>query len=1219
MLTYYKTTSNRKFFKYAGYTTGGRVRLNIGYRVRGFPINGKGELLYINNRADYYYVPWAIGEPDNRFTNINYEITKLKHPFKRPQMSQIIIRSPNENGPLWFKNIQSSYEEIASSRGGECKAVDIRNSVKKLIPNSIISSNLNKLFLDLCKPAYVPRTIGETIARTKTPVTNRQGYITSRAVYVEPRPFKTTRRDPRTPHKFFKTKEFYNWFCIFTRAITNMLPNDNQGNCYFRVLIYGRGYSMGSTGRFHIVTKDINGKIVKASPYYTGEIQTVRLSHNPDILLLGILVATMEFVLRFYSKYVEKYDEDDEDFENYLRDVKFVEFTFPVRTKMNALTIRAGNESTLNYLVHGYLNHSNKYRRYNFSLLDKYMKDNKLKIISPSSRLHCIVHCFVIAKNKEFHKDFYITMTDRKKKKTLLNKVNTIVDKLDTTYADASVIFKNLAKIYFNTRITVYNFAFEVVWDSKKYQKKLTEEEKVYVYKNNKDHIEMVIGRGHCFVLVPREKDENVYELKSIPFVKDVDYIPNKSVQTSSIINKPKVKKPEYNIVIFDIETLADTVEPYAIGWKINNDKLKISYRKNCVEDFIRDLVLPRQNFSSHPIYIFAHNGGGFDFHFIIDTLLSMRDLKVNISNCLDINGSLVQINFSVKILEKSNTKKVKRSFRKFILKDSLPIFAHMSLDDLAKDFKVEHLKGSIPHKAINSRTYPCFKNDVIPYLRNDVLGLREVLMKYRSINLEKWGADPLLFSTAASYARHLFFTYAYKFLHYPLYRVDDGMDAFIRKGYYGGRVECGAIGSFTAGKFYYWDFTSLFPSRMVMGMPWGVPRYVGPGPAENIGKNNLLGIYKCEVVSPNSDHIPVLPVRSDNGLIFPVFKKPFTGFWCTDEIVVARDIGYKIKVIEGVEFQSAKYYKELITHLFAAKLEATQTGDKALKRIAKIIINASYGFWATKYKEVPKTIMETRTQSEPDPSDKYKELDKLINQRVEGDLHIMRVRDRLDIPYVYSAISAIISSKARVLLWHLLNDVKQLGGKVYYMDTDSIITDFQMEGSKLEPKYIGKEKGELLGQLKSEFGYGNYATSLVVGGPKIYCFKGAMVPKEHLAPKFKGFYKKRKWRIEMEENTLSKKIKNKKKNTITTKVVSDKKQIIKFIEDEKGTDTLQYEHIEAMTEGARIQIQTNRINGKTAAWLEKGVSILPCKITFKCDYKKGVMLPDGDIKPFTI
>jgi len=1190
-LKYLKTFQNRGFFRFKESRF---HKLDYSLYAKGVPINKRGDKVL----DSYYYVQWGVGAATKFFGRVDYHMTKLKYPFKRIGFRDAMTMSVAEKGPIWYRKFTDYYYDLASSRGSDQKIVDIRKTLHM--------PQINKLFNEISYVNMTKRNIGGTHVFNMTPTINRQGSPLLQHILVGGRPFKVHRRDAENETQFFKSKEFFNWYYVFLRAVLNMKPNDSQGNVYFRVSLYADGGTSGNkqTG-VHVTTMDINNRIIDNTTYFSSQVITVRLSHFPDILMMGVYMATSKFCLRFYTRYVEKYEEDDDRYDSLLRRVKYVKFSMSSKLKMSILTIRSGGPSTLSYLLSGYKTHENLFKRYNFKLFKKYIKDNNLKIVSPRTRLHCIPHCFIIAKNKEFH-DYYKAIDDKKLKMRYKNKVSTIVKKIGILYTNAECIFKKIASLYYNTRITVFNFGMEVVWDSKKYQKNLKENTELRkTYNNNTEHIEFVVGRGHCFCILPRGKDDKSYFVSTLPRIKKLENV-KLEAREKALIQNNAYKTKEYNTVVFDIETLYDTDKPYACGWKINDQKIQISYSLGCMEDFLYDLLQSRQNFSANPIFIFAHNGGGFDFHFFLDELLKIPDMMVNVSSCLEINGSIIEIRFNVKTTRVINGNKNKTIYRKFILKDSLPIFAHIGLGTLTTDFKVEHEKGEVPHHKINSKNFYEYEEKVVPYLTNDVLGLREVLFKYRDINIQKWGIDPLTCATAASFSRQIFFKHAYNIERFPLYRLHDSLDTIIRLAYYGGRVECGSIGLMPEGQYYYYDYTSLYPSCMEKGLPYGIPMYVKEFTEE------FYGVCHCRVVFTDTDVIPILPIRSDSGLIFPYFEKPTEGYWWSSEIRLAIKHGYQVEFIEGWHWTKAQYYKELTQELFEMKLEATENNDKGLKRIAKILINSSYGFWATRYQEINKIVFESETQNNLNPQTKYIELDSLLSHLKKGKLHIMRIKDRLDIPYVYSAISTAIACEARIKLWNLLHDIREDCGFVYYMDTDSVVTDYRIEGSPLEAKYMGKEKGRLLGQLKSEFGYGKYATSLVVGGPKIYGFKGD-IPKEFKTPKFKGFYKKRKWYKKVVYEQLKKKMKD--KNIVST----DKVKIIDFTSSPKGTDSLTFEDLVEMVDGTILRINTYRISGKTTAWMSTGVSKIPTSISFKVNYKKGIMYPNGHIAPFTL
>lgn len=63
---------------------------------------------------------------------------------------------------------------------------------------------------------------------------------------------------------------------------------------------------------------------------------------------------------------------------------------------------------------------------------------------------------------------------------------------------------------------------------------------------------------------------------------------------------------------------------------------------------------------------------------------------------------------------------------------------------------------------------------------------------------------------------------------------------------------------------------------------------------AEDISKDNVIGLVECEVVPNTQLHIPVLPDNDNGKLLF--HNNVMTGTWTTIELRKSLEMGYKIK-----------------------------------------------------------------------------------------------------------------------------------------------------------------------------------------------------------------------------------------------------------------------------------------------------------------------------------
>ena len=131
---------------------------------------------------------------------------------------------------------------------------------------------------------------------------------------------------------------------------------------------------------------------------------------------------------------------------------------------------------------------------------------------------------------------------------------------------------------------------------------------------------------------------------------------------------------------------------------------------------------------------------------------------------------------------------------------------------------------------------------------------------------------------TGASLSKKSFFAKYYKQQKYPIYSLNHSADKFIRDYYYGGRVEIFHLGRVPGDKFYYYDFTSLYPAMGIKDLPFGEPVWV-----------NKFDVFEhfgfASVLVKSREHMlhkkPLHGLKEDGKLLFRHFQEwtPLTLF----------------------------------------------------------------------------------------------------------------------------------------------------------------------------------------------------------------------------------------------------------------------------------------------------------------------------------------------------
>ena len=68
--------------------------------------------------------------------------------------------------------------------------------------------------------------------------------------------------------------------------------------------------------------------------------------------------------------------------------------------------------------------------------------------------------------------------------------------------------------------------------------------------------------------------------------------------------------------------------------------------------------------------------------------------------------------------------------------------------------------------------------------------------------------------------------------------------------------------------------------------------------PLKGVKAADKFGVYKAIVEIPDNVKYPILPVRVNNQIIYPVGK--FEGLWTNIELNYALELGYKINVLSA-------------------------------------------------------------------------------------------------------------------------------------------------------------------------------------------------------------------------------------------------------------------------------------------------------------------------------
>ncbi len=489
------------------------------------------------------------------------------------------------------------------------------------------------------------------------------------------------------------------------------------------------------------------------------------------------------------------------------------------------------------------------------------------------------------------------------------------------------------------------------------------------------------------------------------------------------------------------------------------------SYREfNNFNNFLNFTL--RKRYYNYNIY--AHNGGRFDFKFLLDDL-SKFDYDFNI---VDVNGNILQIEIPMVYYYNDSGVKLPKYTIKF--RDSYMLMKD-SLHKLSYSFNVPHKKIECNFFNKNTKENLSPPNNLpyedkfenwdkfCEYLEYDTIGLYECIRYFENV-LHSFGGNIKL--TIASTALSLFKN---NYLHSWIYPVNKqikighllGKDIFIniedeiRKYYIGGRTE---IDKRYGEYLFYYDINSLYPFVMQSNeFPVSSPLFVLP---EQLSKNDK-GFLMCDIYYDENkckSGLPFLPVKlfnkNFNKLIYPTGK--WSGLYDIDVINFAKDLGYEVDIKYGFIFDYEPIFKDFINDMYSLRKE-----NDSYNIIFKYIMNSSYGKFAQKR-------LTTQIVKMTD-SDEFK--DCKIEPYID-DLGLYKIEKEISSNHIIPSISYRVTQLAQMELYKWY---KKADYDIYMSDTDSFITTKQLTQSKN------------LGDIKLEYEIDRGIFLF----PKFYCFEG--------------------------------------------------------------------------------------------------------------------------------
>jgi len=393
---------------------------------------------------------------------------------------------------------------------------------------------------------------------------------------------------------------------------------------------------------------------------------------------------------------------------------------------------------------------------------------------------------------------------------------------------------------------------------------------------------------------------------------------------------------------------------PFAWGVYFENTDYHLFWGKHCVRQVVAFLhTLPACT-------LYAHNGGKFDFFFLIPHA-DPQTIKI-------VNGRIMHMRIG-----------------KIMLVDSLPLmpFALEEYKKTAIDYKIfEEDKRDIPKN----------REKIEKYLHDDCRFLFELITGFKEVVGPKPTIGAAAFWTMKEHG-------------IKIEKQSEAHDDTFRPFYFGGRVEAIQPG-IHRGKFHIYDINSAYPFAMMASHPYGKTYFRGSKLPKKPGAHFLV----IRAISRGA-----LPLRGKHGeLLFPcdnVVRVYHATGW---EVAAGLETGTLdiIEVLECLTPQKHINFKLWVTHYFKLRNKAKDDGDK-IKRLAyKYLLNSGYGKWA----QNPREFKSYELARYGENVEGYTPVQDF------GGITLWECPDPSDHGYYDVAVGASITGFVRAMLWRAIN-----------------------------------------------------------------------------------------------------------------------------------------------------------------------------------------------------
>ncbi|PIA12617.1 DNA polymerase [Coemansia reversa NRRL 1564] len=558
---------------------------------------------------------------------------------------------------------------------------------------------------------------------------------------------------------------------------------------------------------------------------------------------------------------------------------------------------------------------------------------------------------------------------------------------------------------------------------------------------------------------------------------------------------------------------------------------------RDCVAQMMDWTAELAKEFDHQHVELIAHNGGGYDFHYILGSMYdpaSAKDIMIRNNSFISFRFKHMSIEFSVK------------DSLNFLL-CSLSSAAKAFLSSYSADGRVEYQMGKtdFPHHEVRSkedlqRTFQKWmsvdnivnvdvekekmlitgKHVVLydedseskklidwakEYCCNDVIVLAKVWIKFKQTVADIFNCQIVdQTHTLAGLSFRLFEAHLANdvYLHHPT--KEDFMN--MRESLIGGR--CISVNGMY-GDVACLDVKSLYPAAMAFyDQPYGKYRRTRNRP------HNELGIYYVKVTpKPTVKHgfFPLRKMGEVGYLINEEESESYKAWYTTVDVDIGIKEGHKIEYIPfdnkgsiGYSWkQKGKIFKDYIQDvLYKLKLKYEEAGDAEKRQVIKIIMNSLWGKFAQKWMDTKYKIVNE------DDADLDEEC-----YKIWGTDHML-VKKIFNTKYSRKPLQNGIFTLSWAR-WHMKlvwGAIAKSEAVMLYSDTDSVMVKSGM--IKGDAKFVLDEKminviGTDVGQLEQEYkfdevicvGKKQYIGKYYKNGIPQYKFRFKGVPQQYIKP----------------------------------------------------------------------------------------------------------------------